>query len=86
MTIIEETEMNKYLTQTRSQAKSSGIKVPEIHGTNKGLNLHVKPERQRLLPSLPTYSTTHSSSTTCQQRTAYTAYCLSLGLVKEELD
>ena len=43
--------------QTMSQAKSSGIKVPEIHGINKGLNPHVKPERQRLLPSLPTCST-----------------------------
>ena len=41
---ISETEMNKYLIQTRSQAKSSGIKVPEIHGINKGLNPHVKLE------------------------------------------
>ena len=57
MTRIGETETNKYLVQTRSQAKSSGIKVPEIHGINKGLNPHVKPERQRLLPSLPTHST-----------------------------
>ena len=32
---------DKYLVQTRSQAKSSGIKIPEIHGTNKGLDLHV---------------------------------------------
>ena len=54
---ISETETNKYLIQTRSQAKSSGIKVPEIHGINKALNPHVKPERQRLLPSLPTCST-----------------------------
>ena len=34
---------SKYLIQTRSQAKSSGIKLLEIHGMNKGLNLHVKP-------------------------------------------
>ena len=34
---ISETEANKYLIQTRSQAKSSGIKVPEIHGANKGI-------------------------------------------------
>ena len=53
-TEISETETNKYLIQTRSQAKSSGIKVPEIHGINKGLNLHIKPERQRPLPTLPT--------------------------------
>ena len=30
-------ETRKYLIQTRSQAKSSGIKLPEIHGANKGL-------------------------------------------------
>ena len=41
MTWINETETNKYLIQTRSQVKSSGIKVLEIHGINKGLNPHV---------------------------------------------
>ena len=61
MTIISETEINKCLIQTRSQAKSSVIKVPEIHGINKGLNPHVKPERQRPLPSLPTHSTPHTN-------------------------
>ena len=55
MTGISETETNKYLIQTRSQAKSSGIKVPEIHGVNKGINPHVKPERQRPLPISPTH-------------------------------
>ena len=54
-TEISETETNKYLIQTRSQVKTSGIKVPEIHGINKGLNPYIKPERQRLLPSLPTH-------------------------------
>ena len=49
-----ETETNKYLIQTRSQAKSSGIKVLEIHGVNKGINPHVKPEGQRPLPIPPT--------------------------------
>ena len=53
---ISETETNKYLIQTRSRAKSSGIKVPEIHGVNKGINPHVKPEKQRPLPTLPTHS------------------------------
>ena len=57
MTKISETETNKYLIQIRSQANSSGIKVPEIHGINEVLNPHVKPERQRLLPSLPTHGT-----------------------------
>ena len=75
MTGISETETNKYLIQTRSQAKSSGIKVPEIHGINKGLNPHVKPERQRLLPSLPTRSTPPINlAQSCQQRTTYTSY------------
>ena len=39
---IDQPKTNKYLVQTRSQAKSSGINVPEIHGTNKSLNPHVK--------------------------------------------
>ena len=53
---IDQPKTDKYLVQTRSQAKSSGIKVPEIHGTNKGLNPHVKLGKQRPLPSLPTHS------------------------------
>ena len=56
MTGINETETNKYLIQTRSQAKSSGIKVPEIHGVSKGINPHVKPGRQRQLPTLSMHS------------------------------
>ena len=40
------TEDDKYLVQTRSQAKSSGVKVPEVHGIGKSLDPHVKPERQ----------------------------------------
>ena len=56
MNETSETETNKYLIQTRSQAKSSGIKVPEIHGANKGINPHVKPGRQRPLPTLPMHS------------------------------
>ena len=53
MNKISKTETNKYLIQTRSQAKSSGIKVPEIHGANKGINPHVTLGRQRPLPTLP---------------------------------
>ena len=48
--------MNKYLIKTRSQAKSSGIKVLEIHGVNKEINPHVKPERQIQLPLPPTHN------------------------------
>ena len=38
--------IGKYLVQTRSQAKSSRIKLPEIHGTGKRLNLNIQPEKQ----------------------------------------
>ena len=41
------TEDDKYLVQTRSQAKPSGVKVPQVHGIEKSLVLHVKPERQK---------------------------------------
>ena len=56
MNKISETETNKYLIQTRSQAKSSGIKIPEIHGANKGINPHIKLGRQIPLPALPMHS------------------------------
>ena len=36
-------ETSKYLIQTRSQTKSGGIKVLEIHGMNKGLDSHINP-------------------------------------------
>ena len=41
------TENDKYLVQTRSQANSSGVKLLEVHGVEKGLVLHIKPERQK---------------------------------------
>ena len=39
-----EEEKGKYLVQTRSQTKDSGIKVPEVHGTKKGLDPNLRPE------------------------------------------
>ena len=42
---------NKYLIQTRSQAKSSSIKVPEVHGMRKNLDPNLKPEKQHALPN-----------------------------------
>ena len=39
---IDQPKTNKYLVQTKSQAKSSDIKILEIHGANKDLNPHVK--------------------------------------------
>ena len=41
---------DKYLVQTRSQARSSGIRLPEIHGANKGLDPHVQPGKQKSFP------------------------------------
>ena len=35
----------KYLIQTRSQAKSSVIKLPEVHGVGKNLDPNLKPEK-----------------------------------------
>ena len=51
--ISDQPKTNRYFVQTRSQAKSSGIKILEIHGANKGLDPHVEPGKQRPLPSLP---------------------------------
>ena len=41
---------DRYLVQTRSRARSSGIKLPEIHGTNKSLDPHVQPGKQKSFP------------------------------------
>ena len=50
---INQSRNDRYLIQTRSQVKSSGSKLPEIHGANKGLDTHVQPGKQRSFPSLP---------------------------------
>ena len=36
--------------QTRSQARSSGIKLPEVHGVGKNLDPNIKPEKQHANP------------------------------------
>ena len=41
---------DKYLVQTRSQVRASGIRVPEIHSANKGLDPHVQPGKQKSFP------------------------------------
>ena len=41
----------KYLVQTRSQAKSSGVRLPEVHGIGKRSDPHVKPEKQKPMTS-----------------------------------
>ena len=36
----------KYMVQTRSQMKGSGVQLPEVHGSRKRLDLHKMPEKQ----------------------------------------
>ena len=43
----------RYLIQTCSQAKASGIKLPEIHSVDKGINPDIKLERQILKSQNP---------------------------------
>ena len=40
----------KYLIQTHSQAKTSGIKLPEVHGVGKSLDHNLRPEIQHTFP------------------------------------
>ena len=43
-------DTENYLVQTRSQAISSGIKLPEVHGMGKNLDPNIKPEKQDTNP------------------------------------
>ena len=47
---ISEREQEIYLVQTRLQAKSSGITLPEIHGIDKGIHPNIRPEKQIIKP------------------------------------
>ena len=40
----------KYLVQTQSEAKSRGIKLPEVHYIGKALDQNVQPEKQVIKP------------------------------------
>ena len=40
----------KFLIQTCSQAKTSGTKLPEVHGVRKELNPNLRPEKQHAMP------------------------------------
>ena len=40
----------KFLIQTCSQAKTSGIKLPEVHRVRKELNPNLRPEKQHAMP------------------------------------
>ena len=35
----------RYLVQTQSQTKSSGVALPEVHGAKKTLNMNILPEK-----------------------------------------
>ena len=39
----------KYLLQTHSQATTSGTKLPEVHGVQKGLDPNLRPEKQHAI-------------------------------------
>ena len=39
-------EKEKFLLHTRSQTKASGVQLPEVHGSRKGLDPHKLPEKQ----------------------------------------
>ena len=43
-------KIDSYLVKTRSQARSSGIKLPEAHGMRKNLDPNIKPEKQHANP------------------------------------
>ena len=43
-------KVDSYLVQTRSQARSSRIKLLEVHGMRKNLDLNIKPEKQHANP------------------------------------
>ena len=42
--------IDSYLVQTGSQARSSGIKLPEVHGMRKNLDPNLKLEKQHANP------------------------------------
>ena len=39
-----------YLVQTHLETKSSRVKLPEIHGTKKILDINLLPEKQKVIP------------------------------------
>ena len=39
----------RYLVQMHSQTKSSGIKLPEVHGVKKTLDMNLLPEKQKVV-------------------------------------
>ena len=81
LTGTTDTKTDKYLVKTRSPAKLSCIKVPEVHIADKGLIPQVKPEHQKISGSSnymsdPSYMLHEAcaSDTNYRPRTTY-KYC-----------
>ena len=49
----------KFLIQMHSQAKTSGTKLPEVHGVRKELNPNLRPEKQHAMPKKGTTERLH---------------------------
>ena len=47
---IYEKKSREILNQTRSQAKSSGITLPEVYGVDKGIDPNLLPKKQVIKP------------------------------------
>ena len=47
---LENFYTDKYLIQMQSQAKCSGIKLPEVHSMRKSLDPNLRPEKQHTFP------------------------------------
>ena len=43
---------DKYMVQTRSQSKASRVNLPEEHIVDKGLDPHIRPEKQTIKPTV----------------------------------
>ena len=43
-------KIDSCLVQTRSQARSDGIKLPKVHGMRKNLDANIKPEKNMPIP------------------------------------
>ena len=42
-------QIDKYVVQTQSQTKSSGMKLPEVYGVSKSLDPNIQPEKTEAL-------------------------------------
>ena len=42
----------RYLVQTHMQTKSSGVKLPEVHGAKKILDMNLLPKKQKVIPQI----------------------------------